>query len=121
MSRGLFCAALSALALSSIAVVLVPAPPAAADGVRVRHHHQQHQHHRRFVLLPERHVVETNRPTSSGSYTINGTGFSARTASCAGWAAGERIKLLAGDWNGACTTAVFYNVRRRQACEMSCD
>jgi hypothetical protein len=83
------------------------------------HHHQWH--HRRFVRLPpERHVVEVSRPTSSGYFTINGTGFAATTAGCARWAAGERIRLLAGDWHGACTTAVFYNVRRRQVCEMQC-
>ena len=41
-------------------------------------------------------------------------------AACLPWAAGERIKLIAGDWNGQCIDAVFYNVWRRRTCEMWC-
>jgi hypothetical protein len=116
MIKSLLVTALTALA----AAMLAPAPPASADGMKVRTHHHRSWHHRRFILLPERHVVEVNRPTNSGYFIINGTRFTATTAHCASWAAGERIRLLAGDWNGACSTAVFYNVRRRQTCEMWC-
>jgi len=76
--------------------------------------------HRHYVLPPEQHVVEGVRPPYSGNYLINGTWFTANTAACARWVAGERIRLLAGDWNGACASAVFYNVPRRMACEMAC-
>jgi hypothetical protein len=108
----------AALALS--VTLLVPVPEAGANGMRARPRAHPHWHHRHFRLLPERHVVEINKPTYGGYYTFNGAGFSAMTASCARWAAGERVRLLAGDWNAACTTAVFYNMRRRQACEMRC-
>jgi hypothetical protein len=74
----------------------------------------------RYVLLPERHVVERVMPPYSGNYLINATRFTARTPACARWVSGERIRLVAGDWHGACTTAVFYNVPRRMTCELSC-
>jgi hypothetical protein len=117
MTRG-FVSAILLLALSF--VLLVPAPQAAADGMRARVHHRSHWHHRHFNLPPERHVVEVNKPTGSGYYTINGAGFTAADPSCARWVAGERIKLLQGHWNGWCSTAIFYNVRRRQVCELRC-
>jgi hypothetical protein len=34
--------------------------------------------------------------------------------------AGERITLVAGDWNARCVVAVFYNFYRRNTCEMWC-
>ena len=83
----------------------------------VRHRHVAYH---AIVLPPERHVIEVTRPTYSGYFVINGTRFTATTARCARWAAGERIRLVAGDWHGVCSTAVFYNVRRRQTCEMWC-
>jgi hypothetical protein len=120
MIKGLLCTALCAmpLALSTLA----PVPSGATEAtLRVRSHHvRQVWHHRRLVLPPERHVIEVNRPTYSGYFVINGTRFTATTARCARWAAGERIRLVAGDWHGVCSTAVFYNVRRRQTCDMWC-
>ena len=71
-------------------------------------------------LLPERHVIEVARPPYSGSYIINGARFTAETAACTGWNAGERITLLAGDWHGRCVDAVFNNVARHRACRMWC-
>ena len=76
--------------------------------------------HHRLVLPPERHVVESTQPPYSGNYIFNGTSFTARTAACARWVSGERIRLVAGNWNGVCTSAVIYNVPRRMTCEMSC-
>jgi hypothetical protein len=75
---------------------------------------------RHFVLLPERHVVEKVMPPYSGNYLINATWFTAMTAACARWVAGDRIRLVAGDWHGACTTAIFRNVSRGMTCELSC-
>ena len=121
MMRGMLYLTLSALALAFSTVA--PAQPEAMEaGQRARsHHHHRHVvHHRRIVLPPERQVVESVRPPYSGNYIINGTWFTAKTESCSRWVAGERIKLLAGDWHGACVDAVFYNVRRRQICELSC-
>jgi hypothetical protein len=34
--------------------------------------------------------------------------------------AGERIRLLAGDWNGRCVVALFYNLHRRSTCQTWC-
>jgi hypothetical protein len=76
--------------------------------------------HARHSLPPERHVIELVRPPYSGSYIINGATFTAATAACAGWNAGDRITLLAGDWHGRCVGAVFYNVARHRACQMWC-
>jgi hypothetical protein len=76
--------------------------------------------HRHYVLPPERHVVEKVMPPYSGIYLINGTWFTAATPACTRWVAGERIRLVAGDWHGACASAVFYNVSRRMTCELSC-
>jgi hypothetical protein len=121
MTRGLLCQALSAMALAFS--IFTPAQSEATEaGLRARsHHHRWHAvHHRRIVLPPERQVVESVRPPYSGNYIINATWFTAKTESCSRWVAGERVKLLAGDWHGACIDAVFYNVRRRQICELSC-
>jgi hypothetical protein len=71
-------------------------------------------------LPPERHVIEVVQPPWSGNFIINGTRFRAKTAACLSWVAGDRIQLLAGDWNGYCVDAVFYNVSRRSTCEMWC-
>jgi hypothetical protein len=59
-------------------------------------------------------------PPYSGNFIINGARFTARTPACFGWAAGERITLIAGDWNGRCVVAAFYNFYRRNTCEMWC-
>src|ERR1700686_4066802 len=77
--------------------------------------------HRRHGLRPERHVIELVRPPYSGSYVINGAYFTAKSAACTDWNAGERITLRAGDWHGRCVDAVFYNVARHHACQMWCD
>jgi hypothetical protein len=76
--------------------------------------------HGRHGLRPERHVIELVRPPYSGSYVINGTYFTAKSAACAGWNAGERITLMAGDWHGHCVDAAFYNMARHHACQMWC-
>jgi hypothetical protein len=78
------------------------------------------EHGRHMLLRPERHVIELVRPPYSGSYIINGTYFTAKSAACPGWTAGDRITLLAGDWHGRCVDAVFYNAARHGACQMWC-
>jgi hypothetical protein len=78
------------------------------------------EHYRHMRLPPERHVVELVRPPYSGSYIINSAYFTAKSAACSSWTAGDRITLLAGDWHGRCIDAVFYNVARRSACQMWC-
>jgi hypothetical protein len=120
MTKGKLRTALSTLLLALTASV--PAPSEAAEtGARTRTHHHRHSWHHRHIVLPaERHVIEITRPTASGYFVINGRSFSAMTETCARWAAGERITLVSGDWNGACSSAVFYNARRRQVCEMWC-
>jgi hypothetical protein len=76
--------------------------------------------YQRFYLPAERHVIEVVQPPYSGNFIINGARFAALTPACFAWAAGERIRLLAGDWNGRCVVALFYNVYRRNTCEMWC-
>jgi hypothetical protein len=100
---------------SACALVLVACQAALADGMR----YQPYRHHG-FYLPPERHVIEVVQPPYSGNFIINGTAFTAKTAACTRWAAGERIKLIAGDWHGRCVDAVFYNYYRRSSCEMWC-
>jgi hypothetical protein len=75
---------------------------------------------RHVLLRPERLVIEVVRPPYSGSFIINGANFTAKSAACSGWTAGDRITLLAGDWHGRCVDAVFHNVARHGACQMWC-
>jgi len=100
---------------SACALVLVAWQAALADGMPY-----QPYRHRGFYLPPERHVIEVVRPPYSANFIINGARFVGRSPACWSWAAGERIKLLAGDWNARCDYAVFYNFYRRSTCEMWC-
>jgi len=84
-------------------------PSALANGMRYR-----------TPVLPERHVIEKVQPPYSGNFIINGTRFVGRTRACLRWIAGERIRLIAGDWHGRCVEAVFYNYARRNTCRASC-
>jgi hypothetical protein len=78
-------------------------------------------HYRHGWYLPrERHVIEVVQPPYSGIFIINGIRFTGMTPACFGWAAGEPIGLVAGDWHGHCRTAVFYNFWRRNTCQMWC-
>jgi len=78
-------------------------------------------HYRHGWYLPrERHVIEVVQPPYSGIFIINGIRFTGMTPACFGWAAGEPIGLVAGDWHGHCLTAVFYNFWRRNTCQMWC-
>jgi hypothetical protein len=88
---------------------------ALADGMN----HPHHYYHRHY-LPPERHVVEIVQPPWSGNFIINGTRFVGQSPACFTWAAGERIKLIAGDWHGRCTQAVFYNYYRHSTCTTVC-
>jgi hypothetical protein len=94
--------------------VIATAAPAGADGMPYRRAHHG------YALPPERHVVEVVQPPWSGNFIINGARFTGRNAACLRWAAGERIRLIAGDWNGRCEEAVFYNYFRRSTCTMWC-
>jgi hypothetical protein len=78
------------------------------------------EHHRYMPPRPERHVIELVRPPYSGSFIINNATFTAKSAACSDWTAGERITLRAGDWHGLCVDAVFYNAARHRACQMWC-
>src|SRR3954469_22323104 len=107
------------LAMIGLAVAtLVPAFSAdiAADR-RVRARVTIHRH---YLLPPERHVVEKVMPPYSGNYLINGTWMRATTPVCTRWVAGERIRLVAGDWHRSCSVAVIHNISRRMTCELAC-
>jgi hypothetical protein len=83
------------------------AGPAGADGTDVPR-----------KVPPERHVVEVI--DDWGRLIIAGRTFTPAVPACGGWVAGERIRFVAGDINGACQTAVIYNYRRHETCEVGC-
>jgi len=100
-----------------LAIVLSAVGPAGADGIDVRpRRHVWHGYSLR--LPPERHVVEII--DSWGRLVVNGRLFTPVVPACGGWVAGERIRFVAGDINGACRTALIYNYRRHQTCEVGC-
>jgi hypothetical protein len=78
------------------------------------------EYNRHMALRPERHAIEVVHPPYSGAFIINGANFTGRSAACWGWTAGDRVTLLAGDWHGSCIDAVFYNVKRHDACQVWC-
>jgi hypothetical protein len=111
--------------LGRYVLVFILAPLAIAGAqaadLEYRHHTWVHRHwHRHIVLPPERHVIEVVRGAHGPSFVINGANFTAKGAACRGWVAGDRIKLLAGSWHGACVDAAFYNLSRHRTCEMWC-
>jgi hypothetical protein len=81
---------------------------------------RQRYYQYRYFLPAERHVIEVVSPPYSARFIINGARFTGWAPACFGWAAGERIRLIAGDWNGRCIGAIFYNFARRNRCEMWC-
>jgi hypothetical protein len=100
--------------LTVFALTALLCEPAFADGMSYR------KHYRAFRLAPERHVVEVVRPPYSGNFIINGARFVGRSPACLRWVAGDRIRLIAGEWHGQCVDAVFYNYTRRSTCQTSC-
>lgn len=103
----------------ALVVVLVAVPASAAD-LEYRHMRAYHRHHYSLALPPERHVIEVVRGAYGPHFIINGRNFTAKTAACMGWTAGDRIRLRAGAWDGACVDATFYNATRHRSCEMWC-
>ena len=107
--------------MSAFALAMLVSAPALADETEyTRPGYYQYYYQYRYSLPPEQHVIEVVQPPYSGNFIINGTRFTARTPSCFSWAAGERISLIAGDWNGRCVAARFYNFYRRNTCEVWC-
>lgn len=95
--------------------------PARSADLQYPHHPRGHHDHRYSLALPpERHVIEVVRGAHASSFIINGASFTAKTPACMGWTAGDRIRLLAGSWSGACVDAAFHNVTRHRTCEMWC-
>jgi hypothetical protein len=97
-----------------VALALMACQPALPAELR------SHERQWRSALPPERHVIEVVRPPYSGSFIINGAAFTAKGPVCWNWTAGERVTLIAGEWHGWCTSAVFYNLTRRRSCDMWC-
>jgi len=92
--------------------------PAGADGIDVPRKVRHAWHGYSLRLPPERHVVEVI--DDFGRLIIAGRPFTAAVPACGGWVAGERIRFVAGDINGACQTALIYNYRRHETCEVGC-
>jgi hypothetical protein len=99
-----------------LALTILAAPAFADEGPSHHYYHHHHHHH----LPPERHVVEVVRPPYSGNFIINGYHFTAKHHTCKSWVAGDRIKLIDGDWHAQCDEAVFYNLTQGSSCEMWC-
>jgi hypothetical protein len=107
--------------MSAFALAMLACAPALAEETEYsRPGYYQYYYQYRYSLPSEQHVIEVVQPPYSGNFIINGTRFTARTPSCFSWAAGERIRLIAGDWNGRCVAARFYNFYRRNTCEVWC-
>ena len=92
--------------------------PAGADGIDVPRKVRHAWHGYSLRLPPERHVVEVI--DDFGRLIIAGRPFTPAVPACGGWVAGERIRFVAGDINGACQTALIYNYRRHETCEVGC-
>jgi hypothetical protein len=107
LTRGIFASLALAGALAATSVAM-------ADGMTTHYRHTVARIH----LPPERHVIEVVKPPGSGRFVINGHYFA--SPACPHWTAGDRITLVAGDWNGYCETATFRNLRRGGICTMSC-
>jgi hypothetical protein len=102
---------------SAFALGLLMCQPVLADQMDVaRQRYYQYRHY----LPAERHVIEVVQPPYSGNFIINGARFTGVTPACFNWVAGERIRLIAGDWNARCMEAVFYNFYRRNSCVTLC-
>ena len=102
-----------------VVLVLLPFAPALPDEGALTYHRHRYVHH--WSALPrEHHVIEQVRDGISTDFILNGTWFSGIDACALGWTAGDRIKLLAGDWHGNCQTALFYNASRHRTCELAC-
>jgi hypothetical protein len=101
---------------SFLLVALAIVASTAALSAELRLHEGESQ----IPLPPERHVIEVVRPPYGGSFIINGAAFTAKTPACWNWTAGERVRLVSGDWRGWCRSAVFYNFARHHACDMWC-
>ena len=54
------------------------------------------------------------------TFLINGEVFEAQTY-CLGWDEGERVIFIEGDPNGACASAILYNIDRKEKCEVWCE
>jgi hypothetical protein len=104
-------------ACSAFALCVLMIQPVFADEMYVA---PQRHYHYRYVLPPPRHVIEVVSPPYSARFIINGARFAGLNRACFSWAAGERVTLLAGDWNARCFGAVFYNFTRRSRCETTC-
>ena len=87
--------------VSAFALVLLMGVPAFADGMEISRPRYRHYG---IYLPPERHVIEVVRPPYSANFIINGARFVGRSPACWSWAAGERIKLLAGIGTRVATT-----------------
>jgi hypothetical protein len=97
---------------------LVLSVPAFAADMTVPH--ARHYHHHSYRLPPERHVVEKVSPPGSGIYLLNGAWFAALSPRCAGWVAGDRVRLVAGEPHGYCRAAVVRNLSRGMTCKLAC-
>src|ERR1044071_2956200 len=107
-----------------LVAIMAGHPAAAADlsptdtVVRVKSHRVYHRH---VYRVPETHVVEVAvNPLEGRRYIINGAYFTAANDACQGWVPKQRLRLLAGEWHGRCTTAVFHNLTLGRTCEMYC-
>jgi hypothetical protein len=102
---------------SGVALALSICQPVLADDMDIA---RQRYYQYRYTLPPARHVIEVVQPPFSANFIINGARFTGVTPACFSWVAGERIRLVAGNWNAQCVEAVFYNLYRRNTCVTLC-
>ncbi|MGP0091629.1 MAG: hypothetical protein ACLPKB_16950 [Xanthobacteraceae bacterium] len=95
--------------------------PTRSDEAPPTYHRHRYVHRWHPTFLPrEQHVIEQVRNGISTDFVMNGTWFSGIGDCALGWTAGDRVRLLDGDWNGYCESASFYNASRRRTCELAC-
>jgi hypothetical protein len=60
-------------------------------------------------------------PSFGVRFIINGHPFTPVSGACSGWAAGDGVSLISGEWHGYCADAVFRNTKRGRTCETLCN
>jgi hypothetical protein len=100
----------------SILLALSALTEARSDEARRHQWHRYGKDWHSMWLPSERHVIEQVRNGISTDFVMNGMWFGGVNACTLGWTAGDEIKLV----DGNCDGALIYNASRRMTCELVC-
>jgi len=73
-----------------------------------------------FVRVIPEHVVEVSIHPPGHRYIINGAYWTGTSPACFGWVPKQRVRMIAGEWHGYCSTAIIRNVTLGRTCEFVC-